>query len=216
MSVHPDELTGSEQAVLLVLMAECRPVPNARLKDHGPQLTRPQREKLRRKGLIEVTGNPMVVDLTDAGWRMCRAIVGSAAPDDVTGQKKTLYTLMRALDRYLTTADLSLADVMAPADVIAPADAAPTSVPVPTVEDRVRSAYRDLADGPGAMVRLTRLRAALPEVSTDDLDAALRNLLHARHISLLPEENQKVLTDADDAAAILIGGQRNHLIAMSS
>jgi hypothetical protein len=38
VTVAPDELTGTEQAVLLVLMAECRPVPNPELNTLGPVL----------------------------------------------------------------------------------------------------------------------------------------------------------------------------------
>ena len=33
MTVSPDELTGTEQAVLLVLMAQAGPVPNPKLKE---------------------------------------------------------------------------------------------------------------------------------------------------------------------------------------
>jgi hypothetical protein len=220
VSVHPDELTGNEQAVLLVLMAECRPVPNARLKDLGPALTPEQRKKLLRKRLIEVSGKPMVISLTDDGWAWCRAIIGSDPPAGVTGQKKTLYTVLKALDRYLSHADLAPADVIRPADAAQPA---PTrgAAPEPAaagadIETRVRDVYARLASRPGGWVALTRLREHLVDVPRDDLDVALRTLLRARGISLIPEENQKVLTDADDAAAILIGGERNHLMAIPS
>ena len=212
MSVHPDELTGNEQAVLLVLMAECRPVPNARLKDYGPELTRSQRENLLRKQLIEVRGAPMVIELAERGWHMCRAIIGTDAPGGVTGQKKTLYTVLKALDRYLDDAGLALADVIG----VAPEQpAAPAPTPAgDAVEDRVRGAYAHLAGRPGGWVSLTRLRGHLADVPRDDVDGALRNLLRSRGISLIPEENQKVLTDADDVAAIVIGGEKNHLMAI--
>lgn len=207
MSIHPDELTGNEQAVLLVLMAECRAVPNARLKDLGPDLTKGQRENLQRKGLVEVRGKPMVVELTEKGWRMCRAIVGTSAPSGVTGQKKAIYTVLKALDRYLDDADLALADVIRPADDELAGDG---------VETRLRDVYAELASRPGGWVSLTRLRAHLADVARDDVDGALRNLLRSRAISLIPEENQKVLTDADDTAAIIIGGEKNHLMATRS
>ena len=210
MSVHPDELTGGEQAVLLVLMAECRPVPNARLKDLGPDLTKSQRENLQRKELIEVRGKPMVVELTEKGWRMCRAIVGIAAPAGVTGQKKAMYTVLKALDRYLTDADLALADIITPA-----ADE-PAAVAGDDVEGRIRRVYAELASRPGGWVSLARLRGQLADVDRDDVDSVLRNLLRSRGISLIPEENQKVLTDADDVAAVVIGGEKNHLMAIRS
>lgn len=210
MSVHPDELTGGEQAVLLVLMAECRPVPNARLKDLGPDLTKSQRENLQRKELIEVRGKPMVVELTEKGWRMCRAIVGTDAPSGVTGQKKAMYTVLKAFDRYLTDADLALADIITPA-----ADE-PAAVAGNDVEGRIRSVYAELANRPGGWVSLARLRGQLADVDRDDVDSVLRNLLRSRGISLIPEENQKVLTEADDVAAVVIGGEKNHLMAIPS
>jgi hypothetical protein len=218
VSVHPDELTGNEQAVLLVLMAECRAVPNARLKDLGPALTAEQRKKLLRKGMIEVRGKPMVVELTEPGWAMCRAILPARIPDGVTGQKKALYTVLRALDRYLADADLALADLIRPADEPA-ATTPPTAEPAAgagDVEERVRTVYAQLAARPGGWVALTRLRSRLPDIPRDEMDGALRSLLRSRGINLIPEENQKVLTDADDDAAIIIGGEKNHLLAIRS
>lgn len=206
MSVHPDELTGNEQSVLLVLMAECRAVPNARLKDLGPELTKGQRENLQRKNLIDVSGKPMVVELTETGWRMCRAIVGIDPPGGVTGQKKALYTVLKAVGRYLDDADLALADVIRPA--------ADQPVAGGDIAGRVRDAYAHLVGRPGGWVALTRLRGHLDDVPRDEVDDALRILLRSRDISLIPEENQKVLTQEDDDAAIVIGGEKNHLMAI--
>ena len=215
MSVHPDELTGNEQAVLLVLMAECRPVPNPELRDLGPELTKDQRDKLLRKDLIEVRpGRPMVIELADKGWRMCRAIIGTDAPAGVTGQKRALYTVLKALDRHLADDDLALADVIRPAG----SPQAPASTP-PVADHtggRVRDAYSRLATRPGGWVRLADLRNALADIARADVDAALRDLLRAREASLIPEENQKAITGADDAAAILIGGEKNHLMAIQA
>ncbi|MEX3771529.1 hypothetical protein ABFW14_32035, partial [Mycolicibacterium fortuitum] len=90
MNVAPDELTGTEQAVLLVLMAESRPVPNAELERLGPKLDKPKRDRLNRLGLIESTGTrPLVHELTDAGWALCRSLFGADAPPRSTGQGKT-------------------------------------------------------------------------------------------------------------------------------
>ncbi|MEX3650478.1 hypothetical protein ABFW11_33805, partial [Mycolicibacterium porcinum] len=100
MNVALDELTGTEQAVLLVLMAESRPVPNAELERLGPKLDKPKRDRLNRLGLIESTGTrPLVHELTDAGWALCRSLFGASAPPRSTGQGKALYTLLGALHR---------------------------------------------------------------------------------------------------------------------
>jgi hypothetical protein len=224
VNVLPDELTGTEQAVLLVLMAQARPVPNARLKDYGPELKKDYRDRLRDKKLIDVTGSPMVLELTDDGWVLCRKIFGSDAPDGVTGQKKAIYTLMKALDRYLDRVDTRLADVFAPASP----EAAPESDPVPapepapapdppaSVDSRVRAAYGELTARPGGWVGLAALRTHLAAVSRIDLDAALLRLFGDPAVSFTPEENQKTLTDADRAAAVRIGNKDLHLIAMHS
>lgn len=220
MSVHPDELTGNEQAVLLALMAESGTVPNARLKDLGPVLTKPQRERLVAKSLIDVRGKPMTITLTDPGWRMCRAIIGTDAPTGVTGQKKVLYTVLKALDRYLVDADLPLAELIRPAEDTRaePAGsteaAGPTETPAGSAVGRIIHVYARLVERPGDWVGLTRVRAALPDVPRADLDRALQELYRDPRVSLVPEENQKTLTDDDRAAAVRIGNKENHVIAI--
>lgn len=220
MTVAPDELTGTEQSVLLVLMAECRPVPNPELKNLGPALDLASRNRLERHGLIEVSpGRPMVLELTDAGWRLCHDLVGADVPARPSGQGRALYTLMRGLRRYLDHADLALSDVFAPADFAPPQ---PTAVEVtPAVlgdglEDRVRSAYDRLTRRPGGWVGLAKLREELADVSRGELDAALVRLDRRPGVNLIPEENQKALTDDDRAAAVRIGNENNHLIAIES
>ncbi|WP_083410244.1 hypothetical protein [Mycolicibacterium rutilum] len=184
-------------------MAQSRPVPNPDLVALGPKLDKPGRDKLNNLGLIESTreGNRLVHELTDKGWRTCRDLVSAGPPPRAAGPGKALYTVLGALGRYLDAADLSLADVFG-------------SPPPPSLEDRIRAAYADLAPRPGGWVGLTKLRAALNGAGRDDVDAALRTLYRQPGISLIPEENQKVLTDADRSAAVVIGGQPKHLIAI--
>ncbi|MFE5565932.1 hypothetical protein ACFQ68_13180 [Amycolatopsis japonica] len=80
--------------------------------------------------------------------------------------------------------------------------------------EMVRDTIADLAPQPGGWVSLRRLRAALPAVPRETMDAVLREI--DRHYGVIaPEDNQKVLTDADRAAAIRIGGQDKHLVALT-
>lgn len=214
MNVAPDELTGSEQAVLLVLMAESRPVPNPELERLGPKLDKPRRDRLNRLGLIESTGTrPVVHELTDAGWALCRSLFGADAPPRSTGQGKALYTLLAALHRYFETADL------VPADVFLPATEPAAAVPDAEAADpevRLRLAYAELVARPGGWVSLQQLRLAVPELPRPTVDAALISLYQQPGVSLIPEENQKVLTPADRDAAVEIGNQDKHLIAIES
>ena len=207
MSVTPSDLTGTERAVLLILMAEARPVPNPDLLALGPKLDKPARDKLNDLGLIEseLSSGRLVHELTDRGWHLCREILAAGSPPRSTGPAKTLYTVLGALDRYLNHADLSLADVFGyPADV---QTAAPT-------EDLIRNAYAKLTQRPGGWVGLAHLRTELADAPRPDVDAALHTLYRAPGVSLIREDNQKALTSADHDAAIMIGGQNKHLIAI--
>ena len=213
MKIGPDELTGTEQAVLLVLMAEARPVPNPELVTLGPELRKDSRDNLNRKGLIESTkvGPRFVHELTDAGWALGRHLFGAEAPPRSSGQGKALYTLMRGLNRYFTREDLPLAEVFAPAVPGATPDPA-----LPSDQARVHQVYDRLAGAPGDWVALVRLRAELPDVGHHELDDTLRRMYRIPGVHLIPEENQKVLTDDDRQAAVVIGQQHKHLIAIES
>ncbi|WNG83753.1 hypothetical protein C6A86_008910 [Mycobacterium sp. ITM-2016-00316] len=205
MSVTPADLTGTERAVLLVLMAESRPVPNPDLIALGPRLEKAGRDKLNSLGLIESdrTGGRFVHELTDRGWRVCRDILSAAPPAGATGPAKTLGTILHGFERYLHRADLSLADVFWPDTPSGPAD-------------RIRDAYTALAARPGAWVALATLRAQLDDLPRTAIDDALGELYRAGAISLIPEENQKVLTPADRAAALEVGNQAKHLISIEA
>lgn len=203
MTVTATDLTGTERAVLLVLMAESRPVPNAQLVALGPALDKTGRDKLNRLGLVESerVGNKFVHELTDQGWRLCRELIDAGPPPRSTGPAKTLYTVLGALGRYLEQAEVSLAEVfgMTPA----------------TTEDRIRAAYGRLAPRPGGWVSLTTLRAELTDARAE-VDAALVTLHRTPGVSVIPQEDQKVLTDEDRAAAVVIGDRPKHLIAMEA
>lgn len=205
MSVTPADLTGTERAVLLVLMAESRPVPNPDLTALGPTLEKAGRDKLNKLGLIESdrTGGRFVHELTDRGWRLCRDILSAGPPTGATGPGKTLATILHGFERYLQRADLSLADVFWPDTPSSPAD-------------RIRAAYSAVTARPGAWVALTTLRGHLDDLPRTDIDEALGELYRTGAISLIPEENQKVLTPADRAAALAVGNQAKHLISIES
>jgi hypothetical protein len=72
---------------------------------------------------------------------------------------------------------------------------------------RIAEAYEDLAAGAGEFISLRELRDSLPGL---DLDAILVRMYAAQEINLVPQENQMVLTDADRAAAIRVGGEWKH------
>jgi hypothetical protein len=214
VSVAPDELTGTQQAVLLVLMAEARPVRNPELAELGPKLDKSSRDELIEKGLLEVTATrpAMVLELTDRGWATCAAIIGADVPERPTGQGKALYTVLRALRRYFDREGLKPAEVFFELDDNALAGE--PDVLGDQVEEKVHAAYVRLAAHAGGWVDLVRLRNELPDVPRHDLDSALTRMYRVPGVSLVPEENQKTLTAEDHAAAISIGDQAKHLIAI--
>lgn len=83
--------------------------------------------------------------------------------------------------------------------------------------DRIRTAYRQLIEMTGQRrgdwVSLTDLRDQCGGYR-DLVDEALRQLGRTRGVSIVPESNQKALTPADRKAAIEIGNQHKHLIAI--
>jgi hypothetical protein len=217
VTVPGDELTPIEQAVLLFLMAESRPVANAELTRVGPELRKRSRDKLTRLKLIESTqvGRGLVHELTDRGWRRCGELFRCGAPPRSSGQGKALYAVLAALDRYLDRTDQRPADLFWPPELAA----RNTEVITPPandgeVEHLVRDAYSRLARRPGGWVGLVRLRIDLPTLPRTAVDAALVRLYQQPGVSLIPEENQKVLTAADREAAVEIGDQDKHLIAI--
>ncbi|NLV79195.1 MAG: hypothetical protein GXY65_07590, partial [Rhodococcus sp.] len=123
---------------------------------------------------------------------------------------RAVYTLLRALGRHLDRADLQLYEVFAPAtEEVAPVD--DTS---PTVEGRIRAAYRELAREPGAWVGLARLRSALADLPVDEVDRELVRMNRLPDVHLNPEMNQKALGDHDRAAAVVVGDTPNHLLSI--
>lgn len=78
---------------------------------------------------------------------------------------------------------------------------------------RVADAVRALGQ-PGDFVRLADVRAALDDMPAAELDALLKRMSKSGEIHLAPDSNRKAQTDADRAAAITVGGEPNHLIAL--
>jgi hypothetical protein len=159
--------------------------------------------------LIETkkVGRSLVHELTDKGWRECRDLFGADTPARSSGQGKALYTLLGALDRYITRGDLR------PADLFWAAVPVDDDIDV-NIEERVREAYSRIARLPGAWVGLARLRTELVDIPRASLDEALARMYRHPGISLIPEENQKALERDDHEAAVEIGEQRKHLIAI--
>ncbi|MFD6259939.1 hypothetical protein ACWIF8_17640 [Micromonospora chalcea] len=212
-----DDLTASESAILVVLMAEAREVLSTELRDrYGLVVRKPQRDKLTRLHYVasRKSGPTYALQLDDKGWvRMQSDLDFTLRGASALGAALTALQV-HLRDRVLGRSGCAtLAELFALTDVRAPA-ASPAAEPSGSLTARVVSAYRALADEPGAWVSLRRLRPFLADVPRDDVDEALRRLSRSEGVTIAPESNQKTLTEADVAAALRLGGQENHLLAI--
>lgn len=235
---HP-QLTARQSAALFVLMAESDEISTPRLRELGSDLDKPTRMTLLRHGLIESRKgdrNALYHSLTDRGWAWCASELRAAPPAKATPPYRALYAVLAGLGRYLDDTDTALFEVFgrpraaqtthlpataAPSAetasaVQAPAPQAPATTPTaPTpVETRIDHAYRALAPRPGALVGVRALRAELADVDHDEFDAAIIGLQELPGVSLIPQEDQALLTEADWSNAVVVGIRPCHLFAI--
>lgn len=208
-------LTTVETSALLILLAEAGPVPNVKLtQDHHCQLKKKSREKLEQLKLIEVERSPrLVLTLSEKGWAHCRAeLATGSAPARSGAAGGALYAVLRRWDRFLAAHGMSLSEFVT-APEVSTANAAPSAQPV---EERLVAAYRTIAGRPGDLVSLADLRDLVSDLAAAEVDAALRRLHRRPGVTLVPEANQKMLDARTRAAAVVIGDQPKHVIAMGA
>ncbi|MBG6066153.1 hypothetical protein [Micromonospora ureilytica] len=231
-------LTPNQINALVVLMVEARRVTNVELKElAGFTLTGKDNTKLVDLGLVDTDKNhrPFAHELTEDGWRVARQLHTSPPPKQGGSTTRSLFVVLsnlhRSLDRLRVShgdffkqtgatapaAGESRPDAPAPATAAAPTAAAPTAaapVSAAEVEALVRSAYRDLATAPGAWVGLADVRDRLADTDRAALDAALRAMVGREDVRIIPVANTKSLTARDRAAAVRIGNEDNHALAI--
>jgi hypothetical protein len=200
-----DRLTNQDVSALLTLMTVAREIDNSELAElTGIRITGEVRRRLNDQGLVVSTraGNkPYVHDLTDKGWVRCRYEFSTAERPERPGYfGYVLFALLKGLDRYLDRDGRELADVFQPASA--------------DLETVIRLAYGKLAKEPNDWVRLADLRPLLNGAGQSDVDGVLKSMSRARQAQLAPDPDRKSLTTADRAAAVRIGGEDNHLIAI--
>lgn len=206
------QLGAADSATMFALMAKATEVSGPELNEIAPKMDPNRRKRLAR--LIEFhkgARNAFYYSLTDAGWAWCAAELGAPPPKGSQGRDKTLYAVLAGVGRYLAASDTRLYEVFGavaePEDDVAAADGLP-------LRDRIVDAYRALSRRPGAWVTIADLRQALPDVERSELDTALVVFQRQPGVSLIQQENRALLTDADRAAAVQVGAQACHLLAI--
>jgi hypothetical protein len=199
----PDDVTFAMRCMLVVLMAEAREVPNARLADRGLDLKKQYRDRLVRRGWITArkVGRGISLELTEAGWAEAIAQLGADPPRGSGAGGAALYTVLNRLRGFLDRSDLAASEFFAPAEEV-------------ELDVALRKAYAEIAPGQGELVSLAELRPRLGGADRSAVDAALVALSSAPDVRIIPESNQKTLTAAQRDAAVRIGNQDRHLIAI--
>lgn len=193
-------LNTVERCVLLVLMAQARELTNAELLAlAGLKLDGKDRVRLNALGLVDSVkvGRAYVHELTDRGAVWCRAELTAERPARSGSAGGALYAVLAALSRHLDDTGQSLAELFRP-----------------DVAGQVEAAYAAVTRGSGAPVRLAVLRDRLDGLSRGEFDRAVELLSRRRGVHVRSEADQKILTDADHDAAVVLGGTRRHLLTV--
>lgn len=217
-----DNLTPSESALLIVLMAEAREISNNELNErYQIRSTGKSREKLNDAGYVKSwkVGRQYVHVLDDKGWKRVHQELDFDSP-----KARTLGAALRALhdnlrervlkgDAYQTFGEMFSRATAVPEVEVKVATAAPDD---DDLDGRIRKVYESLVPRPGAWLRHTIVRQQLGDVPSEALDEAFRLLSQAEDVEMMPESNQKILTDEDRRSAVRVGGQDTHLIAIGT
>ncbi|KOV84561.1 hypothetical protein [Nocardia sp. NRRL S-836] len=195
----PEKLGAPELAVLMVLMLENRSVLNTELNDKV-RLTKAGRVKLNKAGLIRTDENvkPMVHEITDEGITRCvDDLIEGELPPRTPSYARAGFALLRKLIKH-HNARGTLVEVIRSRDL----------------ESLIRSVYEELAVEPQDWIRLARIRPRLNGAEKGEVDDALVKMMKTGTVHLAPESNTKVLTPDDHAAALRLGNEDLHLVAM--
>ncbi|GAA1308018.1 hypothetical protein Psi02_65930 [Planotetraspora silvatica] len=204
-------LSLPEVAALVVLMVEAGEIANPDLAErYGLTLDGKRRLRLNELKLVDSwkQGRAYVHVLTDAGWARvaeefrAEAISARAAGGQLKGSPGPIIrALIGGVQGFMERTDRRLSDVFGP---------------VSNVEALIREAYAELVMEPGGWVSLTELRVLLRDVARTKVDETLRRMAAMPDVDVVPESNQKALTRRDREAALVIGDQDKHLLAIGA
>lgn len=198
-------LTPTQILALVVLMAEARELTNKELKElAGFTITGKDNTKLEKElGLIETDRSRRLLShqLTDKGWRVVRDLPATTPPKAGGSGIRSLFTLLANIQRSLDRLQISTGEFFKQ---------------VTDPEAAVRAAYADLAKAPGDWVGLADLRDRLGDIDRGALDETLRRMVREDGVRIIPLANTKALLPRDREAALRIGGEDNHTIAIGT
>jgi hypothetical protein len=211
------ELSSVDYSFLAILTAEEREISNTELDEiYGFRLIgKPLKRLLETKYIAtDKKRSPYKHVVTAAGRR---ALAGRWELDDDHVEKGEGRS---ARERQLWAGLVAMQNLLAggggAAEPVNRAPAAETTGEPADLDGRIRSAYGKLAPTPGAWVDLTALRKQLADVPKTDLDQALKAMLRDDDVRLEPEPFGHRVGDAERQAAVHIGGEDRHKLAIGS
>jgi hypothetical protein len=189
-----------EQATLLVLVLNGGELPNADLrKEHGVDLSPAGRAKLNKAGLLETRkeGRRLVHKITPGGVDWCeRSLADIETPARSNPLVRICFEVLRLYARHNK---IRLGDLVGPDE---------------NLETMIRRVYEELSGKPQEWVRLALLRPKLNGAAKDEVDQTLLGMQKTGLVHLAPDSDRRGLTDADHAAAIRIGKEDKHFVAI--
>jgi hypothetical protein len=162
------------------------------------------RKQLEAQGLIhlEKRGRQQHVLLTDKGWQWMQAHLNARV--DVAGVVPSLVLrqLLPRLQVFLEREGYALAELFAN----------PGSSPAISSQ-RVRTVLLELGQGRTQQrLTLAQVRAAVPQLAREVLDATLLDLQRSAAIALYHEDNPALRSAEVEAAALQLAASRYHLV----
>lgn len=197
----PEKYGPNARAALLVLMLENREVPNKELvNQHKIRLSPADRDPLIEDEVLRTRteNRRLLLEITGKGIKRCLTDLVEGAPPSRSGPLARMYNeVLRRMVQYFEEQG-TLVEAIGFGDL----------------ELLIRMVYVDMSVGPQDWIRLARIRPRLNGADKSEVDKVLLKMMKARTIHLAPSSNRKVLTDDDRAAAVRIGGEDKHLIAI--
>ena len=202
-----------------------------------PPISVKQRKELVDADLItlEKRGRSTHIRPTDKAWTWALDHLDQPVPRALKLNAHALEGLLKGVKAHLTATHLSLADLLRPAEArqkTAPdpeKEAEKEALPIPEnqnflpsmaetpLEERIRTAYYELTGGTWQVrVRIADLHRSLEDVPMEHLARTLRRMQLQENTALVlyPCDDPREIGPEDAAAAVDIGGEKNHILYM--
>jgi hypothetical protein len=203
----PKPLGNPEKTALIALLLVDGEISTPELKKrHGVDLRKDTREALNEAGLItsHTKKSPHRHQITKVGETRCEELLAAMErPPRTSAMLGVVFDVLASVIGYLRQHDIPLVNVIRGIET-----------ELTDLESMIRKAYEELSVKPQDWVRLAKLRPRLNGADKDEVDRVLLAMTRTGLVHLAPDSNRKALTADDHAAAIRIGSENKHLVAI--